>query len=208
MTAQLDAFLSALEALTPEDRAGLARRGCVLPRIGAASGTQAKFAYRCKSCGRFALEFVGDTFDNGAGGIMDLPPTGLRFEHIPWVQPRLPLEQVSRASPRCQFCRAEVINNNGHPITKYIVNVAEHQASADKAHELMAQAKRKREPIMSHNTDGTPIQLAQHYEPSDDSLLKQSRTPEAVAAVEQLAAKHDLLGHLARGPSGTRKVAR
>lgn len=188
--------------LTSEQRAELQRRGAVIPHFGKSLNEVNKYGYRCKHCGRIGLEFVGDSFDNGAGVLVDKPPLSLRIENIPWVQPKLRLDQVTRAQPKCQCCLAILPTWNGYPIEKHCVEIALYESSRDKAYEAIRKSKTNKS-VATHNADGTAISMSDNYDANDDSLLAQSRTPEAVAEVNNLAANMDLTGFLAKGPSGT-----
>jgi hypothetical protein len=207
----IQGFVEALAKLSPQERAELQQRGCVLPHLGKKLTTINKFGYRCKHCGKIGLEFVGEQFDNGAGELMNKPPTGLRVENLPWVQPNLRLDQVNRAAPRCQCCLTTLPTSNGYLFEKHVVDMALYKSSRDKAFEEMAKAKRaQNQSTATHNADGSPIRMDTDYDANDDKLLAQTKAnlPDEFAATQELASKLDLTGFLAKGPSGSKTAKR
>lgn len=211
----LPALLEAMARLTPEERAQLQQRGAVLPHFGKTIDSQAKYGYRCKHCGKIGLEFIGEQFDNGAGELVDKPPLGLRLADLPWAQPKLRLEQINRSSPRCQYCLGVLPHSNGYGIEKYLVDIALYQDSRDKGFEALREARRKGDKNQaSHNPDGSPISVSSSYDANPDQLIAATRarqeaeTPGITDAVNDMAAKLDLTGYLAKGPSGGKRAAR
>lgn len=209
---ELDTFLDAYNKLSPDQRVTLQQRGCIIPAFGKSFDAPSKYGYRCKHCGEIGFEFVGESFDQGDGTMVSKPPLGMRIENLPWIQPRLRLEQINRSQPRCQACLATLPSNNGYLIERHVVDITLYKSSRDKAYQAVREHRAHGSSNMaSHNADGSPISVSSERPISMQDLAEAKARVEAEApgitrAAEQLAAKFegDLPGFLAKGstPAG------
>lgn len=164
----------AFAQLSSEERASFAAEGWVVPVVDPKGGDQRVYGYRCKHCGKIALEFVGTSFDVGNGQMIDHPPSGLAISRLPWVQPLLPPNMVKREQPICQQpqCFQPVALHNSSLIPKLVVNMQDFEKSF--CHNPRARVNEilKGEPKTeaSHNPDGTPITLSRQYDEKERSL--------------------------------------
>lgn len=208
----LDRLLEIAQQLSPEERDQLLRTGVVMPAVTKADlEGRHRWGYRCKYCGGMALYFVGQQFSDGSGTLLDKPPLSLPVHQIPFTQPDLHPSRQNRSAPLCQCCGQIVVLSRGYLIEKYIHEIETWKAARHAGYEALKRYRSSKDRSQAtHNTDGSPINMAQHYDKSEDAQLKETRerqeaeTPGITAAVEEVAAKFDLLGHLAAGPSGKR----
>lgn len=94
------------------------------------------WGYRCKTCNKPALEFVGAT-----------APKPLAFERLAWVQPELPEGKLpDRYHPRCQHCRRLVkragSRHNIHADRRYILDLDTLRGAIQATKDACAQVRR------------------------------------------------------------------
>lgn len=172
--------LEFVAGLSSAARSKLASMGCVIPNLQGGT-TAIKFAYRCSNCGHAALYFVGEVFDNGQGGTVDRPPTGVPIDQIPWKQDKAPHE-IDRMRPTCQHCSHGVALDGRALRQKLIVVWGDYVASRTAAVKAVEEARRRRATsTLAEGARGGSIptdpltaslktgKLSEHYPLSDDA---------------------------------------
>lgn len=140
--AEASEVLEIVSGLSSAARSKLASMGCVIPSVSGGS-IQIKYAYRCSNCGHAALYFIGEVFDNGTGGSVDRPPTGVPIDQIPWKQDK-PAHEINRMTPACQHCSHGVALDGRCLREKLIVVWNDYVASRTAAVKAVEDARRKR----------------------------------------------------------------
>lgn len=208
-------LIAAAAELTQQERDKLTLAGCVIPVVSKNGLAGANvWGYRCKSCSGIAVEFVGDAFSDGQGGTLNKPPLSLPIDQIPWTQPLLMPTQINRARPFCQCCMQPLSLHGRYLILKHIVNIAAYHDSRDKAYQQMREARMNRGGRNSETmTLPEGARVSTSYDLDDQALLEgkaldkqtNQRTPEQVAAINELADRTGLIDFLAKPSKGGRK---